>query len=120
MFAGTIGKVGRIFNVNISAIDIATAQIVINRSRQYSGDIEELASEIVPSMANEIAEEMLGKKVAASVARSGEGSTWYYYVGGAVLAGGGAAVFLLKPSSATPGTPPVVKEALPGAPTFPN
>lgn len=115
MFAGTIGKVGRIFNVNISAIDIATAQIVINKSRQHSGDIEDLASEIVPEMAKEIAQEMLGRKVAATVTTTG-GSTWYYYVGGALLVGGGAAAFLLKPS--TPPPPP--KESLPGAPTFPN
>lgn len=120
MFAGTIGKVGKIFNVNIQAIDITTAQIVINKSRQYTGDIEDLASEIVPSMANEIAQEMLGKKVAASVARSGGGSTWYYYVGGAVLVGGGAAVLLMKKGTTTPGTEGPAKESLPGAPTFPN
>ncbi len=119
MFAGTIGKVGRIFNVNIQAIDITTAQIVINKSRQYSGDIEDLASDIVPKMANEIAQEMLGKKVASSVVSSG-GSTWYYYVGGAVLVGGGAAVLLVKKGATTPGDEGTTKTSLPGAPTFPN
>lgn len=120
MFAGTIGKVGKIFNVNISAIDIATAQIVINKSRQYTGDIEDLASEIVPAMANEIAQEMLGRKVSSSVVSSGGGATWYYYVGGAVLVGGGAAVLLGKKSATTPGTEGAAKTSLPGAPTFPN
>ena len=119
MFAGTIGKVGKIFNVNISAIDIGTAQIVINKSRQYTGAIEDLASEVVPEMARDIAQEMLGRKVSSSVVSSGGGSTWYYYVGGAVLAGGGAAVFLLKKGAATgPVTTPPT--SLPGAPTFPN
>lgn len=119
MFAGTIGKVGRTYNVNISAIDIATAQIVINKSRQYSGEIDDLASEIVPEMANEIAQEMLGKRVASSVRTSGGGSTWYYYVGGVILAGGGAAAFLLKPKAAGDGGG-VEKQSLPAAPTFPN
>ncbi|HLF19245.1 MAG TPA: CsgG/HfaB family protein [Bacteroidota bacterium] len=118
MFAGTIGKVGRIYNVNISAIDIATAQIVINKSRQHSGDIEELASEIVPEIANEIAQEMLGRKVASTVKSTG-GSTWYYYVGGALLVGGGAAAFLLKPAAGADGGGET-KKPLPGAPTFPN
>ena len=118
MFAGTIGKVGRIFNVNISAIDIATAQIVNNKSRQHSGEIEDLASEIVPEIANEIAQEMLGRKVATTVTTTG-GSTWYYYVGGALLVGGGAAAFLLKPVT-PPGPEEQTKQPLPGAPTFPN
>ena len=119
MFAGTIGKIGKTFNVNISAIDIGTAQIVINKSRQYSGEIDDLASEIVPEMANEIAQEMLGKRVASSVKSSGGGSTWYYYVGGVILAGGGAAAFLLKPKP--PGDDGAgTKQSLPAAPTFPN
>ena len=118
MFAGTIGKVGKTFTVNISAIDITTAQIVINKSRQYSGDIDDLASEIVPAMANEMAQEMLGKKVSASVTRSGGGSGWLYYVGGAVLVGGGAAVLLLGKKAA--GATTTEAKPLPDSPSFPN
>ena len=32
MFAGTIGKIGKIFSVNIQMLDIATSQIEINKS----------------------------------------------------------------------------------------
>ncbi len=117
MFAGTIGKVGRIFNVNIQLIDIATAQIVSNRSRQHSGDLEDLATDIIPEVAQEMAQEMTGKEVHATVATSGK-STWYYYVGGALLAGGAAAVLLMGKSDkgGTTVTPP---EPLPQPPDFP-
>jgi TolB-like protein len=113
MFAGTIGKVGRVYNVNIQLIDITTSQIIQNKSRQHSGDVDELATEIVPDMAKEMAEGMTGKELQISSMRKGS-SSWMWYVGGAVVAGG-VAVFLLKPGS--DGKPPV--EPLPDSPLFP-
>ena len=112
MFAGTIGKIGRVYNVNIQLIDIATSQIIQNKSRQHSGDVDELATEIVPDMAKEMAEGMTGKELQVSSLSKGS-SSWMWYVGGAVVAGG-VALFLLKPG---PGEPP--KEPLPASPEFP-
>jgi len=117
MFAGTIGKVGRIFNVNIQVIDIATAQIVSNKSRQHSGDLEDLATDVIPDIAQEMAQEMTGKDVRARVATSG-GSTWYYYVGGVALAGGAAAVLLMGKGGTNP-PPANPPQQLPSAPDFP-
>ncbi len=117
MFAGTIGKVGRIFTVNIQLIDVTTAQIQMQRSHQHSGDIEELAQEVIPNLALEMAQEMTGKNLGARRLASGTSSTWYYYVGGAVLLGGGAAYFLLKPQATqTTGT---TQTDLPAAPKLP-
>jgi len=91
MFAGTIGKVGSLFNVNIQVIDIGTAQIVANKSRQYRGDIEDLLSDMMPEMARELATDLTGKRFAA---KSGGGSWLWYALGAVVLGGGGAGAYL--------------------------
>ncbi len=113
MFAGTIGKVGSLFNVNIQVIDIATAQIISNKSRQHRGDIEDLLSEIIPNMARQMAGEMVGKQFDAV----GGGGGWLWYAAGAVVLGGGAAAaILLKPKKEEGGTS---VEALPPSPDLP-
>jgi TolB-like protein len=113
MFAGTIGKVGSLFNVNIQVIDIATAQIISNKSRQHRGDIEDLLSEIIPSMARQLAGEMVGKQFDDG----GGGGGWLWYAAGAVVLGGGAAAaVLLKPKKEEGGTK---VEALPPSPDLP-
>jgi TolB-like protein len=116
MFAGTIGKVGRVFNVNIQLIDIATSQIVQHKNRQHSGDIDELATEIVPDMAKEMIDGMTGKAIQPSTTSKGS-STWMWYAGGAVVVGGAAAVLLLSKSS--PGGNPTSVSPLPDSPAFP-
>jgi TolB-like protein len=118
MFAGTIGKVGKIFNVNIQLIDIATAQIVTTKSRQYGGPLEDLATDIIPEISQEMARDLSGKDVRARVTSTGGGMKWYWYVGGAVVAGGVAAVLLGGSKDAGGGT--TKPTALPNAPTFPN
>ena len=117
MFAGTIGKVGRIYTVNIQLIDVATAEIVQNKSKQHSGDIEELLTDIVPKIAAEMASSLTGKDIEAKV--SSGGSSWYWYVGGAAVLGGGAAAYLMsqKKSGGTTTTPQ--NEQLPPSPDFP-
>lgn len=113
MFAGTIGKVGSLFNVNIQVIDIATAQIISNKSRQHRGDIEDLLSEIIPNMARQMAGEMVGKEFE----EVGGGGGWLWYAAGAVVLGGGAAAaILLKPKKEDAGTS---VEALPPSPDLP-
>ena len=120
MFAGTVGKVGRIYNVNIQIVDVATAQILMQKARQHSGTIEELAEEIIPEIAAEMASDLTGKKISAKVATSGGGSSWLWYVGGAVVIGGGAAAaVLLKPTNGG-GGPGTTTQPLPGSPKFPG
>ncbi len=119
MFVGTVGKVGSIFNVNVQLVDIATAQILMQKTRQHSGSVDDLASEVIPDIAAEMASELTGKKITAKIETSGGGS-WLWYVGGAVLIGGGAAAaVLLKPVPSTGGTTQTT-QALPASPKFPG
>jgi TolB-like protein len=116
MFAGTIGKIGKIFSVNIQMLDIATSQIEINKSRQYNGDIEGLAEEVIPELAKQMAEEVSGKQIEKAGVGKTSSSKWLWYVGGAaVVAGGAAAYYFLKPEEKAP----IVEEKLPGPPTLP-
>jgi TolB-like protein len=111
MFVGVVGKIGKMYNINIQLIDIATARIERNISRQHSGEVEELATDVIPSMAAQMIREMTGKELKVS-----SSSKWYYYVGAAVLVGGGAAYYLLRPKEETkPG--PI--QDLPGLPALP-
>lgn len=113
MFAGTIGKVGQLFNVNIQVIDIATAQIISNKAQQHRGDIEDLLSEIIPNMARQMAGEMVGKKFD----EVGGGGGWLWYAAGAVVLGGGAAAaILLKPKKEEAG---ISVQSLPPSPDLP-
>ncbi len=113
MFAGTIGKVGQLFNVNIQVIDIATAQIISNKARQHRGDIEDLLSEIIPNMARQMAGEIVGKKFD----EVGGGGGWLWYAAGAVVLGGGAAAaILLKPKKEEAG---ISVQSLPPSPDLP-
>lgn len=119
MFAGTIGKIGRTFNVTIQVIDVQTAQIKLSKSRQHSGAVEELLSDVIPELASEMASELTGKRVRAAVATTGTGTGWVWYaLGTVVIAGGGAAAYLFlqekkKEEKAAP-------ESLPAPPGFPS
>ena len=118
MFAGSIGKVGRIYNVTIQLIDVQTAQILQTLSKQHSGDIEELVSDIVPEMADQIAAELVGDK--DYVAKNG-GSSWLWWVlGGVVVAGGAAAAVVLGGGGGGGnGGTTTDNKTLPESPSFP-
>ena len=121
MFAGTIGKVGKIFTVNIQLINVATAEIISNKSKQHSGAIEELLTEVVPNIAAEMASALIGKDVEAKVSSTGGGSGWLWWVVGGVAVAGGAAAAVLGGgggSAATP-TTPTTPTTLPDSPAFP-
>jgi len=113
MFFGAIGKVGRVFNVTISMVDVESAKIQLTESQNYAGNVEDLLYETVPTMAATLASKLAGKPIKPKTVSSG--SSWYWYVGGAVLVGGGAAVFLFKPKGITT----VADENLPGPPKLP-
>lgn len=117
MFAGVVSKVGKTYTVNIQLIDISSAQIQLSKSRQHVGEIDDLVSSVIPELAAEMAETMLGKKVKTSVVSSGGSSSWYWYVGGAVLAGGGVAALLL--GSTKPGQTTQKPTSLPDPSNFP-
>jgi len=116
IFVGTVGKIGRIFSVNIQAIDVSTGRIQINKNYQHDGDVEELAQDVIPTLALQMAGELAKKDLSSKTVANKSSSKWMWYVGGAVLVGGGAAAYLfLKPGETT--TPSV--EILPGPPSLP-
>jgi TolB-like protein len=63
IFAGVIGKIGRLYTINIQLIDISTAQIQDNKNRQHDGDIEDLAMKIIPEIASEMTFNLTGEEV---------------------------------------------------------
>jgi TolB-like protein len=121
MFAGSIGKIGRTFNVTVQIIDVTTAQIAMSKSRQHSGAVEELLSEVIPSIASEMASELTGKKITVKTA-STDGSSWVWYVlGTVVVAGGGAAAYILTQEKEKKEDDGGTKaESLPSPPGFPG
>jgi len=115
MFAGTVGRLGTLYNVNIRVINVETGKIELDRTRQYDGKIEILASQVIPEFAIEIAEGVTGKRVYIGSSKRGS-SSWLWYVGGVAILGGGAAAYLyLRPENKTP-----TNTDLPGAPKLPG
>ena len=113
MFAGTIGKVGKLYSINIVLIDVATAQIEINKSRQHDGSVEAIAEVIIPEIVDEIATQLVGREI--KVKRTSVGTSWLWYAGCVILVGGGVATyFLLKPTETSQ------QKTLPTPPTLPQ
>jgi len=118
MFAGTIGKVGKIFTINVQVIDIGTAQIEQNKSRRHDGDVEDLLIEIIPEIAAEMSKELTGKDVKVTTGTSGGSSSWLWYtLGGVAVVGGAAALILSQKKDES--SSKVSTQALPAAPVFP-
>ncbi len=118
MFAGTIGKVGKIYTINVQVIDIGTAQIEQNKSRRHDGDVEDLLTEIIPEVAGEMSKELTGKEVQVSTGTTGGSSSWIWYaLGGVAVAGGVAAVLLSRRKMKA--AIKISTQALPTAPAFP-
>jgi len=118
MIAGTIGKVGKIFTINVQVIDIATAQIEQNKSRQHDGAVEELLTEIIPEITAEMCKELTGKDVKVAAGTTGGSSSWLWYTLGGVAVAGGAAALILSQKKDDGSSQPST-QALPTAPVFP-
>lgn len=52
--AGSIGKIGKLFTIDIISIDVETAQIIKSLTRDYMGEIEGII-DLMASIANELA-----------------------------------------------------------------
>ncbi|MGD1045928.1 MAG: PEGA domain-containing protein [Bacteroidota bacterium] len=115
IFVGTVGKIGRIFTVNIQMLDVATGRIQINKNYQHDGDVEELAQDVIPTLALQMAGELTKKDLTSKSATSKSSSKWLWYVGGAAVAGGAAYYFLAPKNNNTTQT----SDKLPGPPTLP-
>jgi TolB-like protein len=116
LFVGTVGKIGRIFSVNIQMIDVTTGRIQMNKNYQHDGDIEELAQEIIPNLALQMAGELTKKDLSSKNVVNKSSSKWLWYVGGAAVVAGGAAYYFLAPKK---NSTTQTSDILPGAPSLP-
>jgi len=62
MINGSIGKLGDNYIFNIKVTDVETASIEISISKTYDDDLEDVMKKFVPSLVQEILDNMDGKK----------------------------------------------------------
>jgi hypothetical protein len=102
--------------LTIKLVDVSTSQIQMTKTRQFVGEIDLLATEVVPALAAEFASELTGKKIVPMSMRRGS-SSWLWYIGGvAILGSGAAAYWFLKPRE----TKQAANSDLPGVPKLPG
>jgi len=118
MIAGTIGKIGSLYNVNVQVIDVSSAQIQVNKSRQHTGDLDGVVLEVIPEISNEIAEGILGRPP-EKLTEVGGGGSWVWYLLGTIIVGGGAAAALLLTKSTEDGNGGTTSRDLPNPPVLP-
>jgi len=63
IFAGVIGKIGRLYTVNVQLINVTTAQIELTKGRRHEGEIEDLAKTVIPGIAAEMTKSLTGKDI---------------------------------------------------------
>jgi hypothetical protein len=140
MVAGSMGKVGATYTVDIYAIDVATSQIVKSLTRNYQGDldgllyiIEEIAAELarkgpLRATANKMlpsderpnagapgrnGKKATSKKSVTQASAKRDSKTWLWIGGGVIMAGGAVAAVMLR------NTPPPKLSELPGSDKLP-
>jgi TolB-like protein len=116
IFVGTVGKIGRIFTVNIQMIDVSTGRIQMNKNYQHDGEVEELAQDVIPALALQMAGELTKKDLSSTKVTNKSSSKWLWYVGGAAVIAGGAAYYFLAPKN---NSTTQASDKLPGPPTLP-
>lgn len=118
MIAGNIGKLGKLYTLDISVIDVETAQIIKSISRDYSGEIEGLI-EFMAVIAREIGGEEEGQQPSETVSekqpaeaseqirqpvalKKSEGKKWLWIIVGGAAVGGTAAILLMSQGKESP------------------
>lgn len=115
MIAGSLGKVGKTYTINLRLIDVRTGRIERSVTRDYAGEIDKLLTTEMNQVANILASSVTGQplpiqtKPAAVSPGKPFYKKWWFYAGlGTVAAGGAAAVLLSKKESSEPA--PTVEE----------
>ncbi len=55
MIAGSVGKVGQTYSVNLRMISVATGEILRSLSKFYKGEIDGVLTDVLPAVANDLA-----------------------------------------------------------------
>jgi TolB-like protein len=62
MVAGTVGKIGGLFTIDVKVIDVSTGEIVLTHSENIKGTIEDVFLTSVPGIAEAFVEKLLDEK----------------------------------------------------------
>lgn len=102
LFAGTIGKVGRAYSINVRIISVQTGKILKSVSHSYSGPIENLLTGEMRTVAK-----MLIGDETGSAKKLNKKRRTLFIAGGIGVAGlaGGAVFLILGPGQTTQDTP---------------
>ncbi len=123
MIAGSLGKVGRTYTVNLRLISVKTGRIERSVTRDYAGEIDKLLTTEMKQVAQILAASASGRQVApqarpAAVSKPIYKKWWFYAGIGAVAAGGAAAALAGGGGGETTTTSPV-DNTIPLPPTRP-
>lgn len=55
--AGSVGKVGATFSINVRLISVATGEIIRSVNRFHKGEIDDLLTELLPTMASDLTDQ---------------------------------------------------------------
>lgn len=113
---GTVGKLGDSHTLSIRAVNVSTGEVLASERRVTAGSIDKLLTDVLPPLAQSLANRMAGNTPMASATVPGQAMAdtthktrvWPWVVGGTVVAGGAVAAVLLlnsKGSSSTPSGP---------------
>ena len=125
MIAGSLGKVGRTYTINLRLINVKTGRIERSVTRDYAGEIDKLLTQEMKQVAQILAASVSGKQVApqAKPAAVSEGKPiykkWWFYAGIGTVAAGGAAAALLGGKKETPPETPPEDKTIPLPPARP-
>ena len=108
MIAGSLGRVGRTYTVNLRLISVKTGRIERSVTRDYAGEIDKLLTSEMKQVAQVLAASAAGKQVSPQAKAPAMSKPiykkWWFFAGLGTLAAGGAAAALLGGSSDSDGT----------------
>lgn len=106
MIAGSLGKVGKTYSVDLRMIDVRTGRMEQSVTEDYTGEIDKLLTVVMRSIAQKMAAAVnTGLAPGALPKPAGEKKAiykkWWFWGGVGALAAGGAAAALLGGSGTT-------------------
>jgi curli biogenesis system outer membrane secretion channel CsgG len=123
MIAGSLGKVGRTYTVNLRLISVKTGRIERSVTRDYAGEIDKLLTMEMKQVAQILAASVGGKQVTPQSKPAAVSKPiykkWWFYAGIGAVAAGGAAAALAGGSSSNDGTETPVDNTIPLPPARP-
>lgn len=123
MIAGSLGKVGRTYTVNLRLISVKTGRIERSVTRDYAGEIDKLLTTEMRQVAQVLAASVTGQQIAPQAKPAAVSKPiykkWWFYAGLGAVAAGGAAAALAGGGGGTEEAPPPTDNTIPLPPARP-